>query len=379
MGWCCFGLPRRCLNHEDKAQQVHVELPIKKARAKNKDQHVTKADRVHMNSCTASQCGRCKWTRLGAKWLTIFLLDLLNPGYGSWISVRDDDEGWRLGCECCSAARNKGSLAEFTVTTYDGLQNCNFRKHQSNPNHKAAAAEYVTCHRVAGKVGFNVAPPEEFFAELIQSILDGKSSCSDKKSAKAVWCLHESIRAMDRKFLGQAEKITLFRDERKARLALRFRAVKKDLSVRTGTFGQERNFGTGASNITEATVNIIKRLCTSFQGCRHNVWGIKAKLNKKLWKHIRNHVFMMTVDAASDEVLSAEMMRCGRLFGKGSTLFKALQFVLRDKTHASRRLSWASHCHICITYIKLFGARFIACARHILPERPPTKREITKT
>ena len=328
-------------------------LPLK-SKAKLKDrpvvsrggrQGISKADKLHVSQCTVDRCGQCKAIKLGHKWQQKFLIDPLRPDYGSWLSFRDDADGWRAGCECCFAAGNKGSLAEFESSTYDALQSCNFKKHEANEHHKKAAAAFVLGKQVSDRVGGNVAPPAEFFETLAAQIMKGQSVRSGgRKATQGVWCLLESLRAIDRKFLAEASKISLFRDERKSRLLLRYKAVKKDLSHRTGTLGQQRGFGTGASNITTATVRIIKRLCTPLQGYRCKGKRADPKLNKQLLKHIRRSVFMITVDAASDEVLSAEMLRDRELYGKmcNQKFFKNLRFVLRDKTHASRRtiLGW---------------------------------------
>ena len=316
-----------------------IGLPLKLKDAKGK--FGPRVDALHTAHCREESCGRCKWARLCHTWQAKFVVDSRHPSHGSWLSTRLTRDGtWSVGCKVCAKAGNKGALAEYEVATESGLQSCNFRKHASNPHHKAAALSFIAGSDGDSCIatGENQAPSSTYFVGILESIKNGDAVCGGRKTAKAVWRLHEALKYIDRAFLANAAAISLFRDERKARLAIRFRAVSKNLEVRSGTLGQERNFGTGAKNITTASCNVIRRMCTPLNDCRYNEWGTKAKLDKKLERHFCDHVFMMTVDAAADEVLSAEMMRCRILHGGPDTLLPNLKFVLRDKTHASRRL-----------------------------------------
>ena len=146
------------------------------------------------------------------------------------------------------------------------------------------------------------------------------------------WCIAEAL-------LARAASITLFRDERKGRLVLRFRSVTQDLDVRSGTAGLARDHGTGARSITMATWAIMKRLCSSFHSAPYCPVVMKGTLCQPLLDHVSKTVHVMTLDSAADEVLSAEMMRCPALLNNGlqMEITPHLQFVLRDKAHASRR------------------------------------------
>jgi len=262
------------------------------------------------------------------------------PQFGSWINTRIADDGeMTLGCDACSYVRNKTQFAEFIVKmTSMNLQKENLKKHRSNDNHKQAVTHFLCSDSFQNRVGINVAPPASFFEELISNIEKGQAVCgSSKKLWQGAWCLNEAVKSIDRNLLANAEAISLFRDERKSRLAMRFRAVKHNLEVRSGTLGQQREFGTGAANITTATSNIIERMCSSLHGCRFTPKKVKSKINKKLLQHIRRKTVMITVDAAADEVLSAEMLPSRELRGGTSTILPNIKFVLRDKTHASRR------------------------------------------
>ena len=199
---------------------------------------------------------------------------------------------------------------------------------------------------MSGRNGTNAAPPESYFEGLVNDIAGGKTvnmiseaKCNDKRKMKAAWALHESLLSIDRKFLRKAVAIGLFRDERQSRLLLRLRAVHKDLTMRSGILGQVRDLGTGATRITEGTLKVIRDFSTTMRNCKHNYRKVKAQFDKRLYDHILDTTQMITVDAAADEVLSAEMMRSERLWKEHTKLFKNLRFILRDKTHGARRYS----------------------------------------
>ena len=60
---------------------------------------------------------------------------------------------------------------------------------------------------------------------------------------------------------------------------------------------------------------------------------------RDVYKHLRGAITGITVDAAADEILGAEMMRTPALTSEMQALAPNLRHVIRDKAHASRRLS----------------------------------------
>ena len=284
----------------------------------------------------APESAYAKWTRLGPQWRLAFPIDHRFPRQGSWLDPRLVNGVWTLGCKVCAAAGNVGNFPGYQVRTASALQVVNFRKHAASPHHKSAALAYVT-NDSAAELGHNVAPLAEEFRSLLEAVLKGEATCSSRKETKMTWCVAEAIKIMDQRHLARAASITFFRDERKGRLALRFRSVTQDLDVRSGTAGVARDFGTGARNITLATLATMKRLCSSFHGAPY--CSMEGALRQPLLDHVRKTVHVMTLDSAADEVLPAEMMRCPALMNNGlqREITPSLKFVLRDKTHASRR------------------------------------------
>ena len=281
-----------------------------------------------------------KWKRLFPKWSTMFLLDPADPKSGTWLDSKWS-QGLSVGCKCCNAAERICPFGVYGVASTSALQVANFRKHAASDKHVAAAAAFISgipdmsCH----------CPPVDKFKQAAVDIMGG-APLEGQVRHKLVWCLSEAIKEQDRSALLSARAIALFRDERKGRLAMRFKAVDADLVESSGSLGQEREFGTGATNISAATQRIITRMCTRFSGCIGQSVAVETML-PKLLEHFRQTVMCITVDSARDEVLSGEMMRCKALSCEPQqmALTPNLKFVIRDKAHASRRIisrPWAA-------------------------------------
>jgi hypothetical protein len=289
------------------------------------------------DDATAAQV---KWKRLFPKWSKQFLVDPSDPKSGTWLDSKWG-QGLAVGCKCCNAARVHSPMGDYRVDSVAGLQVVNFKKHVGNSRHSAAASAFIS-----GIPDMTVhCPPVDAFKQAALAIAGG-APLGGSSRRKLVWCVSEAIKEHDRRALTSAHAVALFRDERKGRLAMRYKAVDADLVETSGTLGQERDFGTGATNITAATQRIITRMCTRFGGSGSTVEPIRLP---RLLEHIRHTVLCITVDSAADEVLSGEMMRCTALSGTQMALTPNLKFVIRDKAHASRRIisrPWAADAYL---------------------------------
>ena len=63
------------------------------------------------------------------------------------------------------------------------------------------------------------------------------------------------------------------------------------------------------------------------------------KFDHTLLADLRRKVRAICVDSATDEILSCEMMRSATLMGSGDALTPNLAMLLRDKAHASKRIT----------------------------------------
>ena len=152
-------------------------------------------------------------------------------------------------------------FASYSMTKKGQLQNCNLMKHHKSKAHKAAVKEWL---KEGGCVGPSpdAAPSLSQFQELMECF--GEKRSLTQKELQMAWCVAEGLKALDQKFIAKSSHISLMRDERHGRLAIRFMAVAPDLTTRSGFLGQARQAGTGADNVSLATWAVMKRACSSF-------------------------------------------------------------------------------------------------------------------
>ena len=257
----------------------------------------------------------------------------------SWLDLRKGPSGWGFGCTLCRQAATanptmkQGVYAQFKVTE---PHMTNFKKHRSQPCHlRAVQFNHDQCK--------DVMPAADLceFESALQRIRDGNSVLKSKKQFKLAWCLYQAMKVKDLAALRKYSMICLFRDERKTRVAVSARLISADLETRCVSLGAKRELGTGAREITTGTYNIIKDACTLYDTPGRNVGVLNHSpvVHWRVLNHIRQKIRAICVDSASDELLSCEMMRSATLMGPNVALCPKLSMVLRDKAHASRRIT----------------------------------------
>ena len=179
------------------------------------------------------------------------------------------------------------------------------------------------------------------FEQVVNKFKAGHVNLSSGKDFKLAWCLYQAMKKRDVAVLKRATMICLFRDERKTRLAVSARVVTSDLQSVAMSFGTRRDLGTGSKEVTLGTYRIIKDLCTLFDSPGRKIGTIRCRpeLDKQLLAQIRSKIRIICVDSASDELLSCDMMRSAELMGTTDALTPNLSLILRDKAHASKRIT----------------------------------------
>ena len=124
------------------------------------------------------------------------------------------------------------------------------------------------------------------------------------------------------------QTVCLLRDARKGRLHVRFVAVDSKFKVRRGFLGMAVDFGAGSNAILQATDGTIARLATKYLGT------LRAVAMPSLRKRLVESIHMITVDAASDEIVASEL---GRMRRMGHPPMPNMRVVLRDKAHGCCR------------------------------------------
>ena len=246
-----------------------------------------------------------------------------------------------LGASVAKFAMQLGSVADLQNMTLIRSTDCSSRtlKHQSSQAHKSAARAFQDKDDQQGELQIVGAPPAKEFERLLEELCQRKLPALGRKDRQTLFCLAEAIKAEDQQFLARACAVCLFRDERKGRLAIRFRAVTEELQVRSGSMGIEIDCGTGGRNLTQGTHRIMRRFCSRFAGCpspsqKGREPKVKARVKTRLLQHLRRSVTCITVDAAADEILSSELMRASVWTESSKSSFCGAR-----QAHASRRIT----------------------------------------
>ena len=111
----------------------------------------------------------------------------------------------------------------------------------------------------------------------------------------------ESINRLSRAALGRAVAINLLRDERHARLLIRFRCSDIALNRSIGVIGQPRITGSTATKITDVTEQTIEQFCTNTFGAP-DAPDAPQRFDQYLMESIRTTTGSATVGAISNGV-----------------------------------------------------------------------------
>ena len=267
-------------------------------------------------------------------------------GVPAWLTLRKGlptPPGWGIGCKFCSAAGCKGRLAKFAVQQ---PLFCNLLEHQQGVAHRMSCKTPV---KLPGGTLPAHAPSKEEFAAVWDFVVRHHSHGREgipgigtwRKTRRMEWCLAEARRVLDRRFMSTATVASLMQDGRGNNLLIRLVATNKQLDVRRFVMGLERDCGSGAVAVRDATVLAIRRFCTKNDrppprnttqldtGTRH--------LDTELLGHIERVIEVFVADAAGDEQVAGRELQ--RSSSASIPSLPNLHLVLRDKAHAARRVT----------------------------------------
>ena len=216
--------------------------------------------------------------------------------------------------------------------------------------HEASKAHQAAAQHCAGKAAIAMAPPHSEFQAALTCMRQGGSArqggvSSDRKS-RLRFALSEAFLRRARQQLARARCVALFRDERKGRLLVRYRACLDDLTVVSGVLGLNQAEGSGAG-LTKVTM-ILEEFATPFHGLPRKCSAPSSDEPKTVQAALRDKVSILVSDAAANELLSSEMLRGRRADARSglvSAEFPNVRVVGRDAAHASTRLLRRPLCH----------------------------------
>ena len=272
----------------------------------------------------------------------------------SWLVAHKPEDGQiDIGCVACMGAHkmNPGRPAtpfsKLHAIMPDSLHVGNLRRHPARQAHYQNVLQFLGVKLSTHNVDVSKAPSSKEFAQVWDETCKGLALHSgipgigDREKVEYMQdCIYEGMLKQDRSFLEGAACTLIMRDERCARLLVRFRSVNHAMQRRSGILGQRKGFGTGAINIAKATEDIVDTFCVVGGGRQMQRRRSKTTTPECfpiLARHLKSTVEATIVDAASDEVIATKMLATGSA-EEMHKVFQNHRLMVRDKAHGSRRI-----------------------------------------
>ena len=346
----CTPMKKQTQTHKTNSSDATTPRPVQRdsptSGVKLADGPWEKHERNH--ATINGKCNKCFYARNRHNWFQYTPLDVKAGVRNTWLCARPvdvPDSEWGVGCKACSwAAKSLPAEAlEAFVQPYVNisvngtrLRLCNLRRHAQSASHQVSVKAYLL--RDASTVLRGAPPIQEFKDVWLGLRKDGIDM--DRKRRTLQWCLFEAVRDQELEFMATATCISIMLDERNGRLLIKYSATNAKLDVRVGCLGLVRDAGGTSRDVAVAVHAAVARFCT--RRVRHpglNASKAKSDPNKALQDHIRNHIEMFTADGASNEQLAGKMLHPTSLRGDLEKKLPALRLVIRDKAHATRRIT----------------------------------------
>ena len=285
----------------------------------------------------------------------------LGEGFkGSWLSMHRDSG---IGCKACAWAQEQhgkeceaGGAADSAYTRFTvrgrSAQLVNFKRHGRSQRHQDALAAYRLhlLGRPEAAAFLLGTPSEAEFRDVWKAISlarPGHNPLSDRKRRTMEWCLSEAVRDADRAFLASASIISISMDERKGRLLVRFAACagKGSVEVRVGVLGQLQAGGKNADELAQCVYTAVKRFCIRRRpAAGMNLVTRRATFHRGFYARILQRIEMFSADGASAEQIAARLLHPTSAREAAVKKLPSLKMILRDKAHASRRITERTFC-----------------------------------
>ena len=300
----------------------------------------------HFKGCSAPRCRRCR----AAVNFTFYISTY------PWLTVATTPEGLRYGCSVCAAAGLQGVWGTGAASIQK--RSC-LRRHEKSKSHQVAKAKLAgQVQEVNGHWGVagRIVPSAAVMKKVRQSVRGGEAIGEQgvdgvggrKKVRKIKFVLAEAYREIMRRFLKEAEAISLHQDARAGYLMMRFQASDVDMNKMIGLLGIAdiaKDFRPSANGIKDATHVLIDRFWTPSYHNPYPRRGAKGKLKKRSRQQMALKVEVFDADAAADEQKAGRKLKTDSYDAPGgsnaddyiSTLSN-IKIFNKDTTHAARRI-----------------------------------------
>ena len=248
-----------------------------------------------------------------------------------WLCSLNSGQGLFVGCKVCAKARVVGPMAGFECSTAESIRVPKLTRHERSAVHQRALS------------GDAAGPVIDVFQDVWHRLRPEypAPACRPQygrvKHRNAKFCLAEAIRNRQREFLRTAGGLAIMQDAADTRQLIRFVACSPELNTMSGILGMVRVTSAGHHAVLRATRDVFQEAATPWSGSP--TLTPVAVLDEGFYQHMRHHTFVWTSDAGPDEMAAASEARVWKpSVSSGQALLPRLEFVNRDKAHASRRV-----------------------------------------
>ena len=161
------------------------------------------------------------------------------------------------------------------------------------------------------------------------------------------WCLSEAIRDADRAFMASASTISISMGERTGRPLIRFAACagKCSVEVRVGVLGQLEAGGKNAEELAQCVYTAVRRFCIRRKpAAGMNQVTRPPTFHRRFYERILQRIEMFSADGASAEQIAGRLLHPTSARVAAVDKLPSLKMILRDKAHASRRITERTFC-----------------------------------
>jgi hypothetical protein len=273
-------------------------------------------------------------------------------GADTWLGYEiGTANNFTCGCMICKElvdVADMDIIARMGLSSDSQVRRYRLTSHAAGDHHIGAVLRLIDPSKGNNHAKDKIIPQTDEFATLVgwlrkgYSVRNGVPSVGCfRKCKKMYFCIAEGLKRLYRGWLASSCTINLLRDERHSRLLMRFRCGNLESQRHIGIFGQPRITKGTATNITLVTIEALRHFCTKNFGAPF-IDDMPLSVDDALFEHIRTTLRAITVDAAGNELASAENMSAPESVVakvKGvEAFFPSLTLVIRDKAHASRRI-----------------------------------------
>jgi hypothetical protein len=301
---------------------------------------------AHVGACTKTACGCVRFKRNFGDWSQKTKLhDDQDGDSSSWLWFTFTSQGnFRWHCIVCgdsNAEIESGRGMPLAADATQSVQISNLLTHHNSSTHLENLGKMFP--QFATNDLYTV-PPKQLWIDLLKAFQNSETPShgfdlpsgriSFAKADQMLWTLNEARGDVKRDILRNAEVISVLRDERHGRMHVRARCTDE----KTDAFylGQSRGHNPDALGLTEATVNVVRAVCTERANPPKGA-VVEPHFDKKLFVDTKNKVEGVSIDSAENEVVSARDMSTRKPDGSAPE-FPNAAHTLRDAAHSARRI-----------------------------------------